>query len=58
MSGGGVGKGVDVKLSETGQRDQKRKDMVVSERTPVMGPKKCAGECIRFKYECCGYKHG
>jgi len=37
VSGGGVGKVVDVKLSETGQRDQKRKDMVVSERTPVMG---------------------
>ena len=36
MSGRGAGKVVDEKLGETEQRDQKRKDMVVSERTPVM----------------------
>ena len=36
VSGRGVGKVVDVKLSKAEQGDQKRKDMVVSERTPVM----------------------
>ena len=37
MSGRGVGKVVDVKLSEAEQGDQKEEDMVVSERTSVVG---------------------
>ena len=37
MSGRGVGKVVDVKLSEAEQGDQKEEEMVVSERTPVVG---------------------
>ena len=40
MSGRGVGKVVDVKSSEAEQGEQKRKEMVVSERTPVMVAKK------------------
>ena len=37
MSGRGVGKVVDVKLSEAEQGDQKEEEMVVSEHTPVVG---------------------
>ena len=37
VSGRGVGKVVDVKLSEAEQGDQKEEDMVVSERTSVVG---------------------
>ena len=37
MGGRGVGKVVDVKLSEAEQGDQKEEDMVVNERTPAVG---------------------
>ena len=37
VSGRGVGKVVGVKLSEAEQGDQKEEDMVVSERTTVVG---------------------
>ena len=37
MSRRGAGKVVDVKLSEAEQGDQKKEEMVVSERPPVVG---------------------